>query len=249
MTPDRLAWFAGQLPVIGHERQQALLAAKMAVVGLGRIGTTVALALHAVGVGRLVLVDPQRVEDEQLGPMWFFRQDQIGTPKVHAVAELLKHRPYGQVEAVMTNAESAVTASRIRQSNVVLSCANTISARLATERNAIANGLPVIQAAALDGRERLGGIVTVHRPATPDNACYGCLVHDQDGVEAGGEGLLTTMTALVGTLAAHIATLMISDPDADLLDQNVFIIDGGSGTIEALVVMRRPGCENCGPTE
>ncbi len=245
MRRDELSWFSGQLPVIGPVRQAALLASQAAVIGLGRIGTSAALALHAAGVGKLVLIDPQRLEDEQIGPMWFLRRDQIGTPKVRAVADLLRDRPYGRVEPVLSTAEAPETADIIRRSGIVLSCANTISARLKTERNAIAHGVPVVQAAAFDGRERLGGIVTVRLPETPDRACFGCLAADSGAIQR-GEGLLTTVTSLLGVLAAHLATLIISSPHGGIPDRSIFVLNGSTGTVEALTVRRRPDCPICG---
>jgi len=238
-------YFAGQLPFIGRAGQESLILSQAAVVGVGKLGATAALALHAAGVGRLVLVDPERVEAEQLGPMWFLRRDQIGVPRVQAVADLLKYRPYGQVETVMKSAEAPEVTSVIRRSQVVLCCGDTMSARLAIERRAIAQRVPVLQVAALGGRERWGGIITVHRPETRGGGCCECLAQDQPGIERPSGGLFTTVTALVATFAAHIATLIVCDPTSVSLEYNAFFVDGVSGTIEPRAVSRREGCAKC----
>jgi hypothetical protein len=101
------------------------------------------------------------------------------------------------------------------------------------------------KAAAFDGREQLGGIVTVYRPSASDRACYGCLTPHQDAAGSRGEGLFTTVTMVLGTFAAHIAAVMLSRPGTRVLDDNVFVVDGSTGAVEPLTVMRRVGCEIC----
>ena len=59
------------------------------VVGVGAIGRQVALQLAAVGVPRLLLVDFDTVEVENLAAQGFLESD-MGQPKVMAVADLCK---------------------------------------------------------------------------------------------------------------------------------------------------------------
>lgn len=58
----------------------------MVVVGCGSIGRRIALLCAQVGVGRIVLVDPDSVNEVNLGTQGF-RPDQIGRMKVDATAE------------------------------------------------------------------------------------------------------------------------------------------------------------------
>jgi sulfur carrier protein ThiS adenylyltransferase len=74
---------------------------KKAVVGIagaGGLGSAVAVALARVGVGRLVVADYDVVEPSNLNRQQYFI-DQIGRPKVAALAENLKRiNPYVTVE-------------------------------------------------------------------------------------------------------------------------------------------------------
>ena len=54
------------------------------VIGVGAVGRQVALQLAAIGVPRLILVDPDTVEVENLAAQGFREMD-LGTPKVEAV--------------------------------------------------------------------------------------------------------------------------------------------------------------------
>lgn len=56
------------------------------VIGVGAIGRQVALSLAAIGVKRLKLVDPDVVEEANLGTQ-MFKEDDLNQPKVEGVAD------------------------------------------------------------------------------------------------------------------------------------------------------------------
>lgn len=57
------------------------------VIGVGSIGRQVALQLAAIGIHHMTLYDPDKVSVENLACQGFM-QDDVGTPKVHAVANI-----------------------------------------------------------------------------------------------------------------------------------------------------------------
>ncbi|HHJ98641.1 MAG TPA: sulfur carrier protein ThiS adenylyltransferase ThiF [Actinobacteria bacterium] len=61
----------------------------VAIIGCGGLGSNVAEMLARSGVGRLTLVDFDTVDERNLNRQFFFR-DQIGMPKVIALAENLQ---------------------------------------------------------------------------------------------------------------------------------------------------------------
>ena len=79
---------------------EALREARVLVVGLGSGGSTVAVELAKAGVGRMRLVDPDRLEEQNL-----IRHEcddrHLGQNKAEAVADLIGHRnPNAEVEAI-----------------------------------------------------------------------------------------------------------------------------------------------------
>ncbi len=77
-----------------YNRQKELLLKipeSVAVLGVGGIGSWVGLFFALVGVKKLVLVDNDIVEDTNLNRTPF-RLDQVGMPKVQALAELIYER-------------------------------------------------------------------------------------------------------------------------------------------------------------
>jgi len=74
-----------------NERQEGMFPAKTlqditaAVVGVGAIGRQVALQLASVGIPRLILIDPDVVEEVNLGPQGWNESD-LGDNKVYGAA-------------------------------------------------------------------------------------------------------------------------------------------------------------------
>jgi len=66
-----------------------LAASRVAIVGCGGLGSNIASMLLRSGVLDLTLIDFDRVEESNLNRQLFFR-DQIGRPKVEALAETLR---------------------------------------------------------------------------------------------------------------------------------------------------------------
>ncbi len=77
-----------------YNRQQSLslqIPESVSVIGVGGVGSWVALNLALVGTRRLILYDPDIIEDSNLNRTPF-KITQIGQTKVSAVSELIKER-------------------------------------------------------------------------------------------------------------------------------------------------------------
>lgn len=77
-----------------YDRQEDLglnIPGEVCVIGLGGVGSWVALDLALLGARKVILVDPDVVEENNLNrtPFAFF---QVGMPKVEAVAQLITER-------------------------------------------------------------------------------------------------------------------------------------------------------------
>jgi len=237
-------FYAGQAPALGRGAQERLAHAQALVVGAGRVGMNAALGLHAAGVGVITIIDLQVVEPEQLGPYWFATEADLGQPKARVLADFLSRRRIGTVRAIHQPVEAPACARLFHDADLVISCANTTPARLAAERRSVTARIPVIQAAAFDGRQRYGGMIHIRRPSDPEQSCYGCLLDANKKFER-GEGLLASVTAVIGYLAAHVAMLELGQESYRGPNANLLVLDVENAVFEALVVERRPGCQIC----
>jgi len=243
--PVRRAIYSSQLPVLGRAGQNRLRSASIHVSATGRLGMQVIFASAAAGVGRISSNDPQVIEDENFGSFIFCRRPDIGRQKTLVLARFLDGIPGLEFDGLGIGTESNAVDPLIARSDLVVSCANTLSGRLAAERKAIQYGKPVLQVAAYDGRERLGGVITLRRPENPEGACFGCYFPD-DRTFPRGEGLLSTVTTMLAAMAANIAVQVLSGVHSEFISKhNFFSIDLERYRIEALAVERRKGCEIC----
>ena len=240
------AWHAAQLPVIGREGQEKLRKAHIHISGTGRIGTWIAIDLAAAGAVHLSANDPQILEPENIGSFVFARLPDLGKQKVYVLEAFFHGRPDLVFEAVWAPTESRRVDPYIERCDLVISCANTIEGRLAAERKAIRYTKPVMQVAAFDGRERLGGLVTLRLPENRWCACFGCYLGEGRSFPR-GEGLLSTVTSTLAAIAANMAVQIITGVRSDFLkSHDLFLIDLESYVIQTLAIERRKGCEVCG---
>lgn len=94
------------------------------VIGVGGVGSWVALDLALVGVKKLVLVDPDTVEDTNLNRTPF-KLSQIGEPKVQALMELvLERRDNIEIIPLQKWVEklSVTEKKQVKNTNVVIDC-------------------------------------------------------------------------------------------------------------------------------
>ena len=91
LHPHRPERVAVEVPdtALDPELRARLHGCTVAVIGCGGLGSNVAEMLVRSGVGRLTLVDFDTVDERNLNRQFFFR-DQIGMPKVIALAENLQ---------------------------------------------------------------------------------------------------------------------------------------------------------------
>ena len=99
------------LPEIGAAGQERLARASVLVVGAGGLGCPVLQYLAAAGVGRLILIDPDRVEESNLHRQPLYRMSDIGMLKVEAASAALR--------ALNPDAAVSAHAERLTPANVM----------------------------------------------------------------------------------------------------------------------------------
>ena len=82
----------------GESVWRRLVQLRVAVVGCGRSGSLLADMLAGVGIKRLVLIDPDFLEEHNLGEMAGVLPAQVGVPKVEALTEHLQRHGLPELE-------------------------------------------------------------------------------------------------------------------------------------------------------
>ncbi|PKW15050.1 HesA/MoeB/ThiF family protein [Saccharopolyspora spinosa] len=169
---------ARQLPLLGAEVQDALAKAAVAVVGLGGLGSFVASELAYLGVGRLVLVDPDRVEEHNLNRLIGARHDDVGRPKVDVFREVLERAaPATAIDAVTAPMLAPDALEQLKAVDLLLGCVDNHGARLTLNHLAVRYLIPFLDAGtgvrlAPEGAH-FGGQVQLVVPGTGCLECRG----------------------------------------------------------------------------
>jgi len=237
--------FAAQLPVMGADGQERLRRATVHTIGAGRVGSNLILHLAAAGVGNLSNNDHQAVEPDNLNSLAYSSED-IGAKKVKVLARRMALHKHSTFRWIALPVEADEVDTYIEAADLVICCANTVSGRLAAEGKTIRYGKPMMQVAVFDGRDCLGGQISVRLPENSWSACAGCCL-DPNRDQSSVGSLLSTVTSALAAIAANMAITILSGVRAQVFrENNMFYVDFETYAIEPLAVEKRSGCPLCG---
>ncbi len=166
MAEDRYARHA----LIPDWSQPALSAASVVIVGVGAVGSEVARLLAQAGVGRLLLCDPDTIEESNLSRGALYGPADLGRPKAEAAADALRAREPGlSVTARAADFRHGTGLAELRSADLVLSCLDSIADRIALTGRCSMVGAGMLDA----GTYPWGGEVRYYPPGGPCFAC-GC---------------------------------------------------------------------------
>lgn len=142
------------------------------IVGVGGLGTHVAKQLAQAGVGRLVLCDPDVVEESNLnrGALFTRRHAATKMKKVAAARQALRAiAPATVVDTRPDDFRYAIGLGELRKADLVVSCLDSVADRIALSSRCMLSGS---QNGLLDaGLHPWGGEVRHYKP---DGPCYAC---------------------------------------------------------------------------
>ncbi|MGI8333707.1 HesA/MoeB/ThiF family protein [Actinomadura scrupuli] len=225
-------------------RQDRLSKSTAVIAGVGALGNEVARLLAMAGIGGLLLCDPDVVSESNLSRTVLFRGTDMGRPKVEAAADALRELSPGiEVEPIAATHVSGVGLARLRDADLVVSCLDSMAARisLASRCNAVDAGL-------LDaGTDPWGGQVCYYRPG---GACLGCglsarqrALRDDPWSCAGPvadpvAGASAPVSALLGAWEATMALRVLFDLP---VSESALIVDS-IGEVDRSERARNPTC-------
>lgn len=216
--------------------------ATILIVGAGGIGTPAALALAAAGAERIVLVDDDDVDLSNLHRQILFGEDDLGRPKLDALAAALVARfPKLDVKLDRGRLLPDSALARVSGADVVIDATDNFASRfLIADACAIAN-VAVVHAAAVRWHATVLPVAASGRP------CYRCLFEDLPGEGApdcSTAGVAGPICGVAGAIAADRALRMLEG------DSSVFgaivTYDGLRDVLRCVPVARRRACPLCG---
>ena len=141
--------YSRHLLLVGEGGMERLVRSTVAIVGLGGLGSIVSLYLAGAGVGRLIMIDGDVVEDNNLNRQLLYDEASIGLPKAPLAARRVRSLN-SCVEAVpiQSRIESLDDALRLLEgADLVVDAVDNWETRLILDRAARELGIGLIHAA------------------------------------------------------------------------------------------------------
>ncbi|MDK2882602.1 MAG: hypothetical protein PWP58_938 [Bacillota bacterium] len=215
---------------VGAAGQLRLLNSTVAVVGCGGLGGLVVELLARMGVGRLVLIDSDVFEENNLNRQLLCTEADLGKPKVVAACERAR-AVNGAVEAYGHQARLAKenAPSLLQGADVVVDALDNLSGRFAVEEAARALHIPLVHGAIAGF---LGQVLTVF-PGDPGLVeIYGPPGTRERGVEV-ETGNPAATPALIASLEVQEVVKILTGVGQPLR-RRLLYIDSARGEVYAL---------------
>jgi molybdopterin/thiamine biosynthesis adenylyltransferase len=227
-------------------KQGDLAAASVIVVGIGALGNEVARLLAMSGAGKILLCDPDVVEESNLPRTVLFTERDIGRPKAEAAADALKRLVPG-VEVITRPAEHVhgVGMGEIRDATLVVSCVDSRAARVELSGRCGLVGAPLLDG----GTNEWGGEVRSFFDV--EGPCYACSLGESGravtddpwpckvDVRPSVQGGHASTSAIVGGwMAVTAVRRMMGLPQPG----GIVLLDPAQGIIRSIQTKRDPSC-------
>lgn len=232
--------------LISDWKQERLLNSTVVIIGMGALGNEVSRLLAMSGIGKLIICDPDIIEESNLSRATLFRQKDIGTLKVDAAYAALKEL-YPDIMIIKRPSLliHGVGLGELKKASLVIGCLDSRSARLQ-----ISGRCQLVQAKYLDGGTHpWGGEI---RPYFDENGpCYGCSLRPTDRSivdepwscidhdNENWEGSAIPSTAIVGSWMGMIAVRFLMGLSCPA---GTIRIDASRGTSKIINQKRDPEC-------
>jgi molybdopterin/thiamine biosynthesis adenylyltransferase len=203
--------------------QSRLAEASVAIAGMGALGNEVSRILAMSGVGRLIVCDPDIVEESNLSRTVLFRSSDIGKYKAEAAAGALKQLcPSIEVDARVNPLVQGIGLAELRDSSLVIGCLDSRASRLQLAGRCQLTAAKLIDA----GTHPWGGEVRMF--LDPTGPCYGCALGERGRADVDSrwsclvpnveppQGAAAPSSSVVGSWAGALAIraiLGLSVPD------------------------------------
>jgi sulfur carrier protein ThiS adenylyltransferase len=178
------------------------------IAGLGGLGSNAAISLARAGVGKLVLVDFDKVEENNLSRQYYFL-DQIGKPKVDALKENIKKiNPETKVETFNLKLRKGSMEKPFKDVDLVIEALDNAETKAAFIEEILTKlkNKPIVAASGVAGYGHSDRIVTKKLGNL-------CLCYDELAKSSDDDVLMAPRVILMANWEANLALELILGED------------------------------------
>ena len=234
--------YSWQITVPGHGEagQRALKGASVLISRVGGLGSVVALELAAAGIGRLVLAHAGNVQPSDLNRQLLMTHDWIGKPRIESVERRLKElNPRLETLCVAENVHSGNVERLVAEADLIVDCAPLFEERLLMNRQAVATGTPMVEAAMYELQSRLTTFLPGQTP------CLECITPSPPPDWKRRFPVFGAVSGSVGCMAAMEAIKVITG-NGEPLAGRLLTYDLRDMRFHTIKIHKRPDCPVCG---
>ncbi|MDE0915884.1 MAG: HesA/MoeB/ThiF family protein [Planctomycetota bacterium] len=234
--------YSWQITVPGHGEagQRALKGASVLISRVGGLGSVVALELAAAGIGRLVLAHAGNVQPSDLNRQLLMTHDWIGKPRIESVERRLKElNPRLETLCVAENIHSGNVEQLVAEADLIVDCAPLFEERLLMNRQAVATGTPMVEAAMYELQSQLTTFLPGQTP------CLECITPSPPPAWKRRFPVFGAVSGSVGCMAAMEAIKVITG-NGEPLAGRLLTYDLRDMRFHTVKIQKRPDCPVCG---
>lgn len=227
---------------VGEAGQRNIAAGTVLIIGAGGIGCAALQYLAASGVGHIKIADFDTVDETNLGRQVLYTPADVGAQKVDVAARRLRDtNPDITVTPIAERMDDVALARAVASSDVVLDGCDNFATRFQVNGACVSEGRRLISGAAI----RLEGQLAVFGPDYTNGPCYRCLYAEADESldSCAGNGVLSPVPGVIGTLMAVEALKYFSDIEADCL--SLLLYDAAAASFQSISIDKQEGCAAC----
>jgi len=234
------------LPEIGGRGQQRMLAARVVVVGAGGLGCPLVAYLAAAGIGTIGVIDDDIVHVSNLHRQLFYTVDDIGHPKVEALAARCRAlNPDCRIIPIRQRIDADNACRLLDGFGIVADGCDNLATRRVVHDAAMRAGKPLVSAAV----QGLDGQLTTFRAFDgPPHPCLYCTigpaVDDRLLPTCAAGGVLGAAAGVIGSLQA-VETIKLSLGRSDDLSGRLLLYDANAQDVVAVRLTRKDDCPFC----
>lgn len=223
----------------GEAGQEKLKNARVLISRVGGLGGVVAYQLAAAGVGTLVLAHAGNVQPSDLNRQLLMTHDWIGKPRIESICRrLLELNPRLNVIGVNENVSDTNVVELVEKVDLIVDCAPLFVERFAMNRQAVAQGKPIVECAMYELEAQLTTVVPGQTP------CLQCLYPTEPATWTRQFPVFGAIAGTVGCMAAMEAIKLIAGFGEPLLGR-MLRFDLRDMSFRTLKITRNQNCPVC----
>jgi len=226
------------IPRWGLEGQRKLKASKVLIAGLGGLGCLSSLYLAAAGVGKIILIDKEKFDLNNLNRQVLCSHRDLGRFKAEVAKEKLEAlNPEIEVEAIVLGITENNVSDVMRDADVIVDGLDDWRTRFIINDYCVMRGIPFVHA----GVSEFYGQITTLAPG--NGPCLRCIFL-REPPEVKVVPVLGATSALLASLQVMEVIKLITRIGKPLIGRMLFI-DGEETVFETVEIMRNANCPIC----